>query len=103
MKTHGPLGEAMAGKHSIAEAWRNLPSLIRDAEQGRTVEITRRGESVAILVGHREFERLTKVRRGFSASYREYANVTGLVGLGLDPDEIFGDVRDETAGQESQI
>ena len=32
----------MTKKHSIAEARRNLPRLIREAEHGKTVELTRR-------------------------------------------------------------
>ncbi len=98
--SHELYGAVMAGKHSIADARRNLPSLVRVAEQGGVVEITRRGEPVAVLVGRSEFERLIRVRRGFSATYREFANAVGLPGLGLDPDEVFSDVRDETTGRE---
>ena len=43
---------------SIAETRRNLPSLVREAENGRTVRLTRRGKPVALLIGQREFERL---------------------------------------------
>lgn len=96
-------GVEMAGKHSIAEARRNFPSLVRDAERGRAVELTRRGEPVAVLMGRREFERLTRVQRGFSEAYREFADEVGLAELGLDPDEVFGDVRDETAGREVRL
>ncbi len=35
----------MPKKHSIAEAPNNLPSLVRQAESGKAVELTRRGES----------------------------------------------------------
>ena len=97
VSSHELPGAVMTGKHSITEARRNLPSLVREAEQGRVVEITRRGEPVAVLVGRSGFGRLTRVRRGFSESYREFANAVGLAGLGLDPDEVFGDVRDEAS------
>ena len=33
----------MTDKHSIAEARRNLPRLVREAERGMAVELTRRG------------------------------------------------------------
>ncbi|MXY68731.1 MAG: type II toxin-antitoxin system Phd/YefM family antitoxin [Acidobacteriia bacterium] len=42
----------------MAEARRNFPSLVREAENGRAVRITRRGKPVAVLIGGREFERL---------------------------------------------
>jgi prevent-host-death family protein len=38
-------------RHSIAEARRNFLSLVHDAENGKAVEITRRGEPVAVLIG----------------------------------------------------
>ena len=93
----------MPGRHSIAEARRNLPSLVRDAENGRAVELTRRGEPMAVLIGLREFKRLTSRRRGFGDAYREFATSVGLDGLALDPDELFGDVRDEAPGREVRL
>ena len=103
MISQEPPGVEMTGKYSIAEARRNFPSLVRDAERGRAVGLTRRGEPVAVLMGRREFERLTRVQRGFGEAYREFADEVGLAGLGPDPDEGFGDVRDETAGREVRL
>ena len=57
------------------------------------MQITRKGEPVAVLVSHREFERLASGRRGFGDAYREFADTVGLSELALDPDELFGDVR----------
>ena len=93
----------MTERHSIAEARRNLPSLVRDAENGKAVELTRRGEPVAVLVGHREFGRLTSGRRGFGNAYREFAGAFELSELALDPDDLFGDVREATAGRDVRL
>ena len=93
----------MADRHSIAEARRNLPSLVRDAESGKVVELTRRGEPVAVLVGHREFERLSAGRQSFANAYREFVSMVGLEGLALDPDELFGDLRDRTPGRDVRL
>ena len=93
----------MTERHSIAEARRNLPSLVRDAENGRAVELTRRGEPVAVLIGHRVFGRLISRRRGFGKGYREFASAFGLGGIALDPDELFGDVREKTAGHDVRL
>jgi len=49
----------VAKQHSIAEARNNLPSLVRAAESGKAVELTRRGKPVAVLIGRRQYERLT--------------------------------------------
>ena len=91
---------AMTGQHSIAEARRNLPTLVRDAENGKAVELTRRGELVAVLIGRREFERLTSGRRGFADAYRAFAQSVELAKLALDPDELFGVAREEGGGRD---
>ena len=66
--------EPMSDRHSIAEARRNLPALIREAENGKEVELTRRGEPVAMLISHRAFKHLTSIRRGFVAAYRDFTS-----------------------------
>lgn len=93
----------MAEKHSIADARRNLPRLIREAENGKTVELTRRGEPVAVLVGHRQFERLSGNQPGFAAAYREFLEETDLSELDLDPDELFEGVRDKSPGRDVSL
>ena len=59
----------MTGKHLIAEARRNLPQLVRETEKGMAVELTRRGEPVAVLIGWRRVERLTSNRRRLASAY----------------------------------
>ena len=93
----------MTEKHSIADARRNLPRLIREAENGKTVELTRRGEPVAVLVGHRQFRRLSGNRRGFAAAYREFLETVDLSELDLDPDELFEGVRDKSPGRDVSL
>ena len=96
-------GNKMTEKYSITEARRNLPRLIRKAEHGGTVELTRRGETVAVLVGQRTFERLTAGRRSFAEAYREFKTTVDLAELDLDPDEIFAGVRDTTPGRQVRL
>ena len=93
----------MTEKHSITEARRNLPRLIREAEHGKTVELTRRGETVAVLVGHRKFERLAAGRRSFAEAYREFKTTVDLEKLNLNPDEIFAGARDTAPGRQARI
>ena len=93
----------LSEKLSIAEARRNLPSLIREAERGKAVELTRRGEPVAVLVGHRMFARLTAGRRGFADAYREFVQRVDLAEVGLDPDVLFDGVRASTPGRDVQL
>ena len=93
----------MTERHSIAEARRHLLRLIREAEQGKTVELTRRGEPVAVLVGCRTFERLAAGRRGFGEAYEEFTKTFDLSDLALDPDELLEGVRDSTRGRDIRL
>lgn len=93
----------MLEKLSIAEARRNLPSLIREAERGKALELTRRGEPVAVLVGHRMFARLAAGRRGFADAYREFTQEVDLSEAGLDPDALFEGVRASTTGRDVRL
>lgn len=88
----------MARQHSIAEARNNLPTLVRVAESGKTIELTRHGESVAVLIGRKEYERLAARTRRFSEAWAEFTREVELSELDIGPDEIFEDVRDERTG-----
>ncbi|CAN5362495.1 hypothetical protein BH24PSE2_BH24PSE2_03900 [soil metagenome] len=90
-------------RHSIAQARSNLPRLVREAERGRAVELTRRGEPVAVLIGHRQFERLTGRYRSFVDAYQEFRDQFDLSELAIDPDEAFAGTRDNTRGREVRL
>ena len=89
----------MGDRHSIAEARSNLPKLVREAEHGKAVELTRRGEPVAILIGRRQFEWLTSGHRGFFEAYGRFRQRFDLPELDINPDELYGTVRDKARGR----
>lgn len=89
----------MGEQHSIAEARSNLPGLIRKAESGEAVELTRRGEGVAVLIGRRQYERLVSRSQRFSEAWDAFARTVELADLEIDPDEVFADVRDDAPGR----
>ena len=93
----------MTKQQSIAEARQNLPTLVRDAEQGETVEFTRRGRPVAVLIGCRAFKRLAAGRQSFAEAWRGYADSVDLAELALDPDELFEDLREQDTGRGVQL
>jgi prevent-host-death family protein len=90
----------MARNWSIAEARSNLPGLVRDAEAGKAVRLTRRGEPVAVLIGRREYERLLSAGRGFSEVYEEFTREFDVRELAIDTDETFASVRDISRGRD---
>ena len=90
----------MTKQYSIAEARNNLPGVVHEAEGGARVELTRRGKPVAVLLGIEDYERLSQGRRDFWEAYEELRQEFDFAELGIDPDEIFGDVRDPSPGRE---
>jgi prevent-host-death family protein len=93
----------MKDQHSIASARSNLPQLVRKAESGKPVELTRRGESVAVLIGRKQYERLISKSRRFSEAWKAFTSEHALADLNIDPDEIFADVRDRTPGRDPAL
>ena len=95
--------EPMRHRYSITDARQNLPVLIRKAENGEEVELTRRGKPVAVLVSHQAFKHLASIRRDFAAAYRDFRTNIDITDLELDPDELFGNLREETAGHNFRL
>ena len=93
----------MGEQHSIAEARSKLPQLVREAESGKAVELTRRGEGVAVLIGRKQYDRLVSRSRRFSDAFAEFAREVDLAELDIDPDEIFAGVRDDAPGRDPSL
>jgi prevent-host-death family protein len=89
-------------RYSIAEARSRLPSLVDEAESGIDVELTRRGEPVAVLVSRREFERLRGKRRHFTDAYRRFLEQHSLEEIGVD-DDFAASARDRTTGRKVSL
>ena len=90
----------MVKRYSIAEAEGNLTDLVHEAEQGIKVELTRRGKPVAVLVGAEDFERLSKKTPDFWEAYEKFRREHNLEEANIDPDEVWGDVRDPSPGRD---
>jgi prevent-host-death family protein len=88
-----------ATKVSVAEARQNFARLIKRAEQGRAIEITRRGESVAVLLSASEYLTLTGDRPSFVEATRRVRERLDVESLGIG-DEEFEGLRDESPGRE---
>lgn len=88
----------MSQRYSIAEARSRLPKIVDQAESGVEVELTRRGRPVAVLVSHREFERLRGKRQHFADAYRKFLMTHSLQEIGVD-DDFAAFLRDKTSGR----
>ena len=89
----------MARQYSITDARNNLPGIVRQVEQGPAIELTRRGKPVAVLVSHKEFERLNPPKPSLSAAIQEW-RATHEPLTEQEVEEIFGDIRDRSPGRD---
>lgn len=87
----------MAKQVSIADARDHLPSLVRAAEQGQPIELTRRGKPVAVLMSSREYHKLTGASRDLWEAIQGFRETHDL--SDLDIDEIYAGVRDPSPGR----
>ncbi len=91
-----------ATKVSVAEARQNFARLIRTAQQGRVIEITRRGEPVAVLLSTSEYLALSGERPSFVEALDRVRERLGVDELGIG-DEVFEGLRDDSPGREVSL
>ncbi len=93
----------MTEKYSIADARHNFPTLVREAENGNVIGLTRRGRLVAMLIGERHYEQLASNYQGFAESYRNFAVNVNLANLDIEPDRLFSLSRKEPPERMTEI
>jgi prevent-host-death family protein len=92
----------MSQRYSIAEARSHLPSIVDQAVAGVEVELTRRGQPVAVLVSRREFERLRGKRVHFRDAYRRFLERHPLREIGVGED-FAASTRDRGTGRKVSL
>jgi prevent-host-death family protein len=92
----------MSKRYSIAEARSNLPSIVDQAASGHEIELTRRGKPVAVVVSHRELERLRGTKTGFGEAYRRFLKTHSPREIGLEDEEIHS-TRDRGPGRKVSL
>lgn len=94
--------EGMSQRYSLAEARSHLPTIIDEVEAGQAIELTRRGKPVAVVVSHREFERLRSNRARFGEVYRTFLNRYSLEEVGVD-ERFAASTRDQSHGRKVSL
>jgi prevent-host-death family protein len=92
----------MSKRYSIAEARSNLPTIVDQAEAGAEVELTRRGKPVAVVISHRQLERLRSDRPRFVDVYRTFLRKHSLKDIGIESD-FFQPARERAAGRKVSL
>lgn len=88
----------MATTYSIAEARNQFAALVRDAEESKQpVQVTRRGQPVAVILSAEEYGRLltNQQKRDFWSATEEWRQKWHISELDMNPDEIWQDVRNQ--------
>lgn len=90
-------------QYSIAQARDCFAQLVHKVEEGGTVELTRRGQRVAVILSAEAYDRLRPKRNAWKAvqAFREKYDVANWED-DLDIDAIF-DVRDKSPGREVDL
>jgi prevent-host-death family protein len=84
----------MVRTYSIPEAQDDLSGVVREAENGTRIELTREGRPVAVLLRLPVEE--MPCQGDFWAAYEEFRRTHDLISDPIDPDEVF--VRDKSPG-----
>ena len=89
----------MSNQYSIAQARDRLASLVHDVENGVSVELTRRGKRVAVLISIDEYNRLVAGNSSLWQALEKFRQQANLEEVGIEP-EIFEGIRDSAPGRE---
>jgi prevent-host-death family protein len=90
-------------QYSIAQARDRFTQLVHEVEQGNTVEVTRRGKRVAVLVSAEEYDRWHQPNQDFWQSVLAWREEFGLDDRKEDDEDlkfetIMDNVRKESTG-----
>jgi prevent-host-death family protein len=88
----------MSKQYSIAEARRNLPTVVDQAEAGTEVELTRRGKAVAVMISVDEYARLKTKRLTFGEAFQAFRAAFPDGSRDIGP-EYFKTLRDQGEGR----
>lgn len=93
----------MQKTYSIVEARNNFAALVHDAEETHTpIRVTRRGQSVVVVLSVAEYERLSQPKEdNWLEAYNAWRTKWDLDHVEIDPDKIWCDVRDTQPAEES--
>jgi antitoxin Phd len=89
----------MQKQFSIAEAKNRLPTIVHSVENGPSVELTRRGKPVAVILSIQEYERLSRKYTGFWSALSQYRRKVENEGIEIS-DRDFKGLRDLSSGRE---
>jgi PTS system cellobiose-specific IIB component len=91
-----------SSKVSVAEARQHFARLIKRAQQGKAIEITRRGEPVAVLISAAEYSAITGDRPSFIDATEQIRERLDVDSLNIG-DSDFEGLREESPGRDVSL
>lgn len=92
----------MTHQYSIAQARDRFTRIVQEAEAGESIQITRRGKPVAVVLSQDAYQHLTSTQIPFGSNLDSFRTTYQIEELEIDPDPIF-DSRDHTSGREVNL
>lgn len=89
----------MQKQYSISAAKNKLPAIIHNVEDGSTIQLTRHGKPVAVLVSFAQYQGLVNQKKDFWTALT-YFKKYSQKGEPLIKDQEFDGLRDDTPGRD---
>lgn len=92
----------MQNQYTISEAKNKLPAIVHSVEMGPSVQLTRRGRPVAVLISVGEYEKLRGGRNNFWDTLKAFRKRMQDVEIDISEGD-FETLRDFSTGREVEI
>jgi prevent-host-death family protein len=93
----------MAHQYSIDQAQGHLAEIVSEVKQGRTVEITRSGKRIAVVLSNDQYNQLTQSNRpDFWQELQKFRQQFDLEELAIESN-VFDGIRDRSPGREVDL
>lgn len=89
----------MTYQYSVDQAQTHLAQILTEVEQGVSVELTRSGKRVAVLISTEEYDQLRLGKTSFWLALQGFRQQLELENIDVEP-EIFEGIRDKSPGRE---
>jgi len=88
--------------YSVGSARANLPAILDDVQSGRVIQVTRRGQPVAVIMSPAEYATLERRQSTFGEACADFRERFGVQQLGLDR-RFFQALRDPRPGRKVRL
>jgi prevent-host-death family protein len=92
----------MPRKYSIAEARQQFAAVVHELDQTPLIELTRRGQPVAVLLSLAAYQQLTPLAASYWDAYLAFRSSISPTDL-LDAMDPFARLRDRSPGREIEL